>query len=160
MKNPHITLAVATLLAAAGSAHAVEIKYVLWDSNQRPAYQSCANEFQKQNKDITIKITQQGWDDYWTGISTGFISGTAPDVFTNHLAKYPEFAKNNQLVDLAPFIQRDKVDIGLYAAGLYDIWGRGGKQFGMANFDPAFIEGGFGGVGEVGQRQPAIEFGP
>lgn len=131
MKNRPIALAVATLLAAAGSAHAVEIKYVLWDSNQRPAYQSCANEFQKQNKDITIKITQQGWDDYWTGISTGFISGTAPDVFTNHLAKYPEFAKNNQLVDLAPFIQRDKVDIGIYSAGLYDIWGRGGKQYGL-----------------------------
>ena len=78
MKNRQIALAVATLLAAAGSAHAVEIKYVLWDSNQRPAYQNCANEFQKANKDITVKITQQGWDDYWTGISTGFISGTAP----------------------------------------------------------------------------------
>ena len=54
--------------------------------------------------EIFYGIEQIGWDDYWTGITTGFVSGTAPDVFTDHLAKYPEFAKNNQLVDLAPLI--------------------------------------------------------
>jgi multiple sugar transport system substrate-binding protein len=124
-------LAVAALTLAAGSAQAVDIKYVLWDSNQLPAYQQCAADFTKKNPNINIKISQSGWDDYWTSISTGFISGTAPDVFTDHLAKYPEFAKNNQLVDLTPYIKRDKVDAGAYAAGLYDIWGRDGKQYGL-----------------------------
>jgi multiple sugar transport system substrate-binding protein len=96
-----------------------------------PAYKQCAADFEKKNPGTTIKITQSGWDDYWTAISTGFVSGTAPDVFTNHLAKYPEFAKNEQLVNLTPLIQRDKVDAGAYSAGLYDIWGRNGKQFGL-----------------------------
>ena len=40
---------------------------------------------------ITVKITQYGWDDYWTKLTTGFVAGTAPDVFTDHLSKYPEF---------------------------------------------------------------------
>jgi multiple sugar transport system substrate-binding protein len=124
-------LSAAALLAATGAAHAVDIKYVLWDSGQRPAYQQCASDFEKSNPDIKIKISQQGWDEYWTGISTGFISGTAPDVFTNHLAKYPEFAKNNQLVDLAPLIKRDAVKTDIYSNGLFDIWGRDGKQYGL-----------------------------
>nr|WP_315229295.1 sugar ABC transporter substrate-binding protein [uncultured Albidiferax sp.] len=130
-----MTLKLTTLAAAAlaciGSAHAVEVKYMLWDANQMPAYKQCAADFEKKNAGITIKISQSGWGDYWTAISTGFISGTAPDVFTDHLAKYPEFAKNNQLVDLAPLIQRDKLDTTAYTNGLYETWGRDGKQYGL-----------------------------
>ena len=52
-------------------------------------------------------------------------------MFTDHLAKYPEFAKNNQLVDLAPLILRDKLDTTAYTNGLYETWGRDGKQYGL-----------------------------
>lgn len=125
------TLTLVALTMASTAACAVEVKYALWDSNQLPAYQQCATDFQKANPGISVKITQSGWDDYWTAISTGFISGTAPDVFTDHLAKYPEFAKNNQLLDLAPLIARDKLKTDIYAAGLLETWGRNGKQYGL-----------------------------
>lgn len=129
--NLKLSTLAAALLATVGSAQAVEVKFMLWDANQLPAYKQCAVDFEKKNAGITIKITQSGWNDYWTAVSTGFVSGTAPDVFTDHLAKYPEFAKNAQLVDLAPLIQRDKVDTSAYTNGLYDNWGRDGKQFGL-----------------------------
>ncbi len=121
----------AMMLTGAGLSTAAEVKYMLWDANQLPAYKQCAADFEKKNPGTTIKITQSGWDDYWTSISTGFVSGTAPDVFTNHLAKYPEFAKSGQLLNLAPLIQRDKVDTSMYSNGLYEVWGRNGKQFGL-----------------------------
>lgn len=124
-------LIAALAVGTSSTAHAAEVKYMLWDSNQLPAYQQCAAEFAKNNPGTTIKITQAWWNDYWTAISTGFISGTAPDVFTNHLAKYPQFAKNNQLVDLTPYIQKDKLDTKIYANGLVDVWGRDGKQYGL-----------------------------
>lgn len=130
MKLTQLALTVGVSLSA-GLAQAGEVKYMLWDANQLPAYQQCATDFQAKNPGTTIKITQSGWDDYWTAISTGFIAGTAPDVFTNHLAKYPDFAKNEQLLDLAPLIAKDKVDTGTYAAGLYEIWGKDGKQYGL-----------------------------
>lgn len=130
MKLTQLALTLGVSLSA-GLAQAGEVKYMLWDANQLPAYQQCATDFQAKNPGTTIKITQSGWDDYWTAISTGFIAGTAPDVFTNHLAKYPDFAKNEQLLDLAPLIAKDKVDTGSYAAGLYEIWGKDGKQYGL-----------------------------
>ena len=59
------------------------------------------------------------------------VSGTAPDVFTNHLAKYPEFAAKEQLVDIQPFVDRDGVDIGAYIGDLAELWTRDGKRFGL-----------------------------
>jgi multiple sugar transport system substrate-binding protein len=123
--------AAVTMSLAAASASAVDVRYALWDSNQMPAYQQCAADFHKQHPDITIKFSQVGWSDYWTTLATGFVSGTAPDVFTDHLAKYPEFAKNGQIVDLTSYLQRDKVDLGAYANGLSQIWSRDAKQYGL-----------------------------
>ena len=117
--------------APAASGEAVTIQYVLWDSAQLPAYQACADAFMAANPNITVNITQSGWDDYWNTIQTGMVAGTAPDVFTNHLAKYPEFAAKEQLVDLQPFVERDGVDLGVYIGDLADLWARDGKRFGL-----------------------------
>jgi multiple sugar transport system substrate-binding protein len=121
----------AALLAAAGTARAGQVKYMLWDSIQMPAYRQCAADFTAKNPGTTIKIMQAGWADYWTAISTGFIAGVAPDVFTNHLSKHPEFVSNELLVDLAPYIARDKLDLGVYPKPLLDVWRRDGRQYGL-----------------------------
>lgn len=124
----------ATLLLAVGVASAqdnVTIRYALWDINQQPSYESCAAEFMAQNPNITVNVEQLGWGDYWTGITTGFISGDSPDVFTNHLAKYPEFVELGQIVDLQPFIDRDGVDLSIYIEGLADLWVNEGARYGL-----------------------------
>ncbi len=127
---PAATAAPAAAAPAAGG-EAVPVAYWLWDANQLPAYQKCADDFMAKNPNIKINITQQGWDDYWSGIQNGMIAGNAPDVFTDHLAKYPEFAAKNQLLDIQPFIDRDKVDTSVYLSGLADLWARDGKRFGL-----------------------------
>ena len=72
-----------------------------------------------------------GWGDYWANLQTSMAAGNAPDVFTDHLAKYPEFASKNQLVDIQPLVERDAVDMGMYLPGLADLWARDGKRFGL-----------------------------
>jgi multiple sugar transport system substrate-binding protein len=129
---PFRILLFVSLSVAAISAHAAtEINYWLWDVLQLPAYQAAAAAFEKANPDIKVKITQTSWGDYWTTLSTGFVSGTAPDVFTDHLSRYPEFVENDLLVDIAPLIKRDKVPTDVYLGGLYELWGKGGKQYGL-----------------------------
>src|SRR5689334_9441473 len=113
------------------SSGGVTIRYALWDSNQQPAYQKCADDFHTANPNITVKIEQFGWNDYWSNLQTGMVGGTAPDVFTNHLAKYPEFASKGQLVDIQPLVDRDKVDLTQYLPGLADLWARSGKRYGL-----------------------------
>ena len=120
--------------AAAGDAGSGsgEVNYWLWDSSQQPAYQACADAFHAANPEVTVKITQLGWDDYWTKLTAGFVSGTAPDVFTDHLSKYPEFLSNNQLLPLDDLVAKDKVATDIYQPGLAELWvGADGKRYGM-----------------------------
>ena len=111
-----------------GGSAPSEISYWLWDANQLPAYQQCADDFAAANEGLSVKITQSGWDDYWNTVTNGMASGEMADVFTNHLAKYPDFVKTGQLLE----ISEDNVDMGSFQAGLADLWvGQDGKRYGL-----------------------------
>ena len=56
-------LLAASFVAGIPVQGATEINYWLWDTNQQPSYQACADAFEKENPDIKIKITQTGWFD-------------------------------------------------------------------------------------------------
>lgn len=118
-----------------------EIQYWLWDSNQQPAYQQCADDFTAANPNVSVKIQQYGWDDYWEKIRTGMVAGTAPDVFTDHLAFFPEFVTNDQLLGYNDLIARDGVDTGIYQEGLTELWkSQEGETFGLPkDFDTIAI---------------------
>ena len=109
-----------------------EVSYWLWDANQLPAYQACADEFNAGNPNINVKITQYGWDDYWGKLTNGFVAGNAPDVFTDHLSKYPEFVSQEQLVPLDDTLTKDGFNANHLPAGLADLWvGQDGKRYGL-----------------------------
>lgn len=125
----------AGLLVAAFSGAALaqtEIRYALWDSLQLPAYRACADAFEKQNPNIKIKIDQVGWSDYWTTLTTQMVTGEAWDVFTNHLSRLPTFVEQKQLLDIAPLVARDKVDLSMYfPKSLVGQWTYGNARYGL-----------------------------
>lgn len=128
------TVAAGVLMSSAIPAFSqdpVEITYSMWDGVQVPVYQKCADAFQAANPGIKIKITQDGWDNYWTTLMTSFVSGGAPDAFVNHVTRFPELVANNQLLDLTPLIAQDKVDLAIYKGGLAQTWNKDGKQWGL-----------------------------
>ena len=129
--NPPRWWMLLALLCSAAASQAGEVRHLLWDSNQRPLYQQCARDFEAANPGIHIRITQQGWDDYWSTLSLGFIANTAPDVLTNHVTKYPEFVRNGVLADLTPLMARDKVRTDIYEPGLMDLWQREGRTYAL-----------------------------
>ena len=66
------------ILSGVPALAATEINYWLWDNNQLPSYQACAEAFEKQNPDIKIKITQTGWLDYWAEQRSEFVVRVIP----------------------------------------------------------------------------------
>ena len=124
-----LLLAGTTLVPAA--AQSQEISYWMWDNRQAPVYQQCADAFHARHPDITVKITQEGWDNYWTTLTTSLISGEAPDVFVNHVSRFPEFAANGVLTDMTPLIEADGYDMTGFLPGLATTWNRDGAQYGM-----------------------------
>ena len=81
---------------------------------------------------ITVNIEQFGWADYWQGLTTGFASGSAPDVFADHLSYYPEFVSQGQLLGISDRIEKDDVDLSIYQDGLADLWqDQEGERYGL-----------------------------
>lgn len=112
-----------------GSADTVT--YWLWDTNQRPAYEACAKDFEKQNPGLHVQITQIGWNDYWTKLAASFIAGTQPDVFTDHVQKFAQFTDLDVLAPLDELPYTDKIKNSDYQPGLGASWqGRDGHRYG------------------------------
>jgi multiple sugar transport system substrate-binding protein len=132
-------IAVAAPLAAvgcsskggAGSSGPVTLTYALWDQTQESGYQACAAAFTAQNPDIKIKITQAAWANYWQNLTTEMTAGDAPDVFTDHVAYYPQFVADNQIMDISADVAASNVDLGQYQPGLANLWVDDGKRYGL-----------------------------
>lgn len=131
-------LATGTLLAvtacsgggggAGGAEGEASLRYWLWDSNQLPAYEQCVADFTEANPDISVKIEQVGWNDYFETLTTSLVGGDAPDVITNHASFYPELASSGKLLPL------DDVDVDLdsFRDGLAERWvGEDGQRYGL-----------------------------
>ena len=131
---------------------AVTIEYWLWDGNQQPYYEQCAADFEAANPLIDVEIVQFGWGDYWTNVTAGFASGSGPDVFTDHLARYPEFVASGVLVPLNDFVARDGVDTGAYFPGLAELWvDSNGNRYGLPkDFDTIALVMNSDLIGEAG----------
>ncbi|MFC1408198.1 sugar ABC transporter substrate-binding protein [Streptacidiphilus sp. N1-12] len=128
------TLPVTLAACSSGSPAAagpVTINYALWDSGQLPAYQACADAFTAANPTIKVKITQTAWGQYWTNLTTQMTAGNAPDVFTDHVAYYPNFVKNHQIMDISQQVAADHVDLTQYQTGLAEAWVKDGKRYGL-----------------------------
>ncbi|MDO4242705.1 MAG: sugar ABC transporter substrate-binding protein [Actinomyces sp.] len=132
-----------TALAASAAALAVSacgpsddsestgtVEYWMWDAGQQPAYEKCAELF-KERTGIAVNITQIGWDDYWTKLTAGFIAGTAPDAFTDHIQKFAQFVDLDVLLPLDEQAAWADVDEAAFQDGLLDLWkGEDGHQYG------------------------------
>jgi multiple sugar transport system substrate-binding protein len=125
-------LPLSVAVAVPSHAASTTITYGLWDSNQLPGYKECATAFTKKTG-INVKITQAGWDDYWKTVNAGFLSGKGFDVFTSHLAFFPDFVANKQILPLDSYIKKDKVAVNsLYQPGLASLWkAPDGHQYGL-----------------------------
>jgi multiple sugar transport system substrate-binding protein len=130
--------AVALALPAAGcapqsvaGADKGTVSYWMWDSAQQPAYEACAKAFHKKSPGLRVKITQIGWDSYWTKLTSSFIAGTQPDAFTNHVARFPQFEKLGVLSPLDELGPTRGIKDSDFQPGLARLWtGRDGHRYG------------------------------
>jgi len=127
-----LTLTLLTACGGAGSGSTQgTIEYWLWDSGQQPGYQKCADAFQQQNPGLRIHISQYGWDTYWSKLTAGFIADTAPDVFTDHLAKFAQYVDLKVLRPLDDLGPTSDIQDADYQQGLAELWkGQDGKRYG------------------------------
>lgn len=127
-----LTACVGGGVSSGGEGAEGQIRYSIWDSNQLPAYQACEKAFEQKNPQIDVKIEQTGFEDYWNNLVNSMVAGNAPDVFTDHVSKYPELAEQKQIEPLDRYVERDQVDTKQYVPGLAELWvGQDGSRYGL-----------------------------
>lgn len=138
IRRSRALLSLAVVLSLAGCSDSgsssdgpVTLDYWLWDDNQKAPYQACADAFTAANPNIKIQITQSAWDLYWQNLTTQLAAGEAPDVWTNQGSYYPQFVTSNQILDIQPYVDADKVDLNQYQGGLAELFTKDGKRYGL-----------------------------
>jgi multiple sugar transport system substrate-binding protein len=154
-----VTVGALGACSSSAGGHRGTIEYWLWDSAQQPGYQKCVDAFQQANPGLRIHISQYGWNEYWSKLTAGFIADTAPDVFTDHLAKFAQFADLKVLRPLDELGPTKDINDADYQPGLAELWkGQDGHRYGApkdwdtisifydnaalkaANVDPAVLQ--------------------
>jgi ABC-type glycerol-3-phosphate transport system substrate-binding protein len=130
-------LAVAGLAACSsgsdsgGTGDKVTVNWWTWDDHQAAAYKLCLPGFEKENPNITVKISQYNVEDYFTKLTAGFVSGSAPDAFQNSVPNLGAYAAQSQIMPLDDLITKTKYDLGQFSVGV-DSWKyKDGKQYGI-----------------------------
>jgi multiple sugar transport system substrate-binding protein len=133
MLKPAILMtSLSALSITSASAAPVTLNYWMWDPAQKIAYQQCVDAFHKLHPDIAVNISQFGWNDYWTGLTTAFVSHTAPDVFVNNVWRFAEYLDDGQMVNLSPLAKKDNVATNIYRPGLVELWSdKNGDLYGL-----------------------------
>jgi multiple sugar transport system substrate-binding protein len=110
----------------------VTITYGVWAGTQTPAMKQIAEAFHKENPNITVKVEERPWPEYWTTLQTGAAGGTAPDVFWMLAQNIRPYATGGQLLDISDAIEKEKVDLSKYPQAVLDLYDQGdGKMYGL-----------------------------
>ncbi|WP_374007518.1 sugar ABC transporter substrate-binding protein [Leifsonia sp. LS-T14] len=135
---PAIIAAAALLTACSGpksggdANEKVTITYGVWAGTQTPAMKEIAAAFTKENPNITVKVEERPWPEYWSTLQTGAAGGTAPDAFWMLAQNIRPYASGGQLLDISDEITKQKVDLGKYPKAVLDLYDQGdGKIYGL-----------------------------
>lgn len=109
----------------------VHLTYALWDANQQATYQKSIDQFEKLHPNIKVTIEQNPWQQYWQKLDTQIAGNSAPDVFWDHVAYFPQLVQQGALMNLTPLIQQDKLDLSVYYQQLLKPYQYQGNDYGL-----------------------------
>lgn len=110
---------------------AVELSLWYWDEAQTESLKEMCANFTEKNPNITISVTQIGWDDYWTKLQAALPTGSGPDIMWMHPIASTIYAEAGLLMPLNDLIERDNVDISKLNENLFAPYVINGETYGL-----------------------------
>jgi multiple sugar transport system substrate-binding protein len=120
--------------SASGENGKITLNLSLWDENFKDVVDKSVAEFEKEHKNVKVKVTFTPWADYWTKTRTSLAGGGGPDVFWINGNNFYQYAAKGYIKDLQPFIDKDKFDTSVYTPSLLKLYSYKGDLYGMPHF--------------------------
>jgi multiple sugar transport system substrate-binding protein len=76
---------------------------------EREFYTGFAQAFEKQNPNIKVEVSYEGWADYQTKLPTVLAGGAIPDVIHLHASLVQDYGLRGAVRDMYEFMNKDKV---------------------------------------------------
>lgn len=98
----------------------VELRYARWGlPEEMNGTQRMLDEFMKTHKNITVKLENSSWEEYWQKLQTQIASKTAPDVFLMDAGWYlKQFAPKGIIKDIGELMDKDSISKDDY----FNVW--------------------------------------
>lgn len=115
---------------AAGSGEKVKLSVSVWDNESTPQFKSVANAFMEKYPNVEVELLDTQSAEYNNKLTVMLAGGDAdPDVI---MIKEPEsqvtMKEKNQLLDLTDYIQKDSINLDIYAGAAEQLQ-MDGKQY-------------------------------
>ncbi|MBM7571024.1 ABC transporter substrate-binding protein [Aquibacillus albus] len=126
----------------------ITIRFAWWGNQTRNNYTNEVIElFEEKNPNINVEAEYASWDDYWKKLAPQAAANELPDIIQMDLSYISQYAQNNQLADLTPYLDNE-IDVsnidqniingGKIGDGLYG-FNAGVNAVGF-HYDPAMLE--------------------
>lgn len=95
-----------------GGRGKVTLRYFRWaDPSEIQATREVLRLFETRYPNIRVKLEFAPWSEYWNKLQSQIAAGEAPDVFMISGFYFQDFARKGVLKDLAPWVQKDGLDL-------------------------------------------------
>jgi multiple sugar transport system substrate-binding protein len=108
------------------------ITYSMWDPNIEVAYKEIAAQFEQAHPNITVDINLVPFASYWQKLATEGAAHNAPDIFWTMPAYFMPLVSSGMLLDVAPLIARDHLQLPAMLPALKSSTQVQGKTIGLA----------------------------
>ena len=107
-----ISLLLGSMSFAAAETEQTTIRVAWWGSQARHDLTVAAVEkFMEKNPHIKVEVEFVDWGGYWSKLATQVAGGLVPDVIQMDYAYITQYANNNVLEDLTPYIESGVVNV-------------------------------------------------
>ena len=112
----------------------VTISYALWDEALQPIYRKLADEFEKANPNIKIKLEITVWDEYWPSLEAAAADDTFPDVFWMNGPNIIRYVEAQTLMPIEDRLASDNVEMSNYPPSLVELYTVAEEKYAMPLF--------------------------
>lgn len=84
-----------------GNSEKKQLRFAIWDLEQKPGFEEIATEFNRENSDIEVVIEVTPYKNYFTTLDTAAQADNLPDIFTINAPNFLKYQEGGKLMDLS-----------------------------------------------------------
>lgn len=117
--------------SSASSDQKYTITCAIWDTNQAPVMKLMAQQFTKENPNITVDVQTVPWGQYWVKLQTAAAGGECYDTFWMSPAYSAQYVRGKVMMQIDSKIKESGVDMSQYPSALTAMFSFNKKTYAM-----------------------------